>query len=85
MGVAIKEVKGYTGRTDSHKHIMNDMMKLPDKGKILVLVDKWMWHCWLLPCIFGATETINWDRAYATGVWSAKHEVEHLFGARDII
>ena len=85
IDVQIVSIKKYRGRNTSHKAIMNDLMRLPDKGKILVLIDKHMWHCWVLPCIFGATETINWDRAYATGHFSAKHEVNHLFGWKDIL
>jgi len=85
LDVQVTMLKEWHGSTGSPQEILRDAMNLPDEGKVLVLVDKAMWHCWILPCIFGATETINWDRAYATGYWSALHEARHLFGAKDII
>jgi hypothetical protein len=85
LGVKVTALKEWHGSNGSPQEILHEIMKLPDKGKILVLIDKAMWHCWILPCVFGATETISWDRAYATGYWSAMHEARHLFGAKDIL
>lgn len=84
-GILVTKVKEWICSTGTVQEILHDVMQLPDEGKILVLVDKAMWYCWIIPCVFGATETINYDHAYATGKYSALHEARHLFGWRDII